>query len=256
MSEQIENTEGGQEQVPEISPVEQQAIESGWVPKEEFQGEEHKWVPADEFLRRGELFRKIETQSKELKDVKKALAEMKNLHSKVREVEYQRALDSLKAQKKAALENGDADAVIAAEESIDVVKEEQRKLAQEPQQDTTGDQHPEFVEWTEKNSWYTNNRPMRAFADALGADMARSGLSPQQVLKKVEEEVRKEFPNKFKNANQSRSSSVEGSTKGNASAGNSFQLSAEERRIMHTFVRTGVMTEDAYIKELRRVKGI
>jgi len=256
MSEQTENTEGGQEQVQELSPVETQAIESGWVPKEEFQGEEHKWVPADEFLRRGELFRKIESQSKELKDVKKALVEMKNLHSKVKEVEYQRALDSLKAQKKTALEEGDADAVIAAEERIDLVKEEQRKLAQEPQQDTSGEENPVFVDWKEKNNWYVTNRPMQAFADALGQDLAKSGLSPAQVLKRVEEEVRKEFPTKFRNANQSRSSSVEGSAKGNASSGNSFQLSPEERKIMHTFVRTGVMTEDAYVKELKRVKGV
>ena len=57
---------------PEIehSPTELKAIESGWVPKEEFQGDEHKWVEAGEFLRRGELFKKIEDQGKQLKDVR------------------------------------------------------------------------------------------------------------------------------------------------------------------------------------------
>ena len=103
----------GQEQ-PQFSPVQEQALAQGWVPKEEYKGDPEKWVEAAEFLRRGELFAKIEHQNRELKDVKRALQEITKLHSQVREIEYKRALDTLKAQKKTALEEGDADAVIAA----------------------------------------------------------------------------------------------------------------------------------------------
>lgn len=243
-------------QAPELTPVEQEALDNGWVPKEEFHGDEHKWVDAAEFLRRGELFKKIESQSKELKDVKRALVEMKKLHSEVREVEYKRALETLKAQKKTALEEGDAEAVIAADERIDLVKEQQRQLQQEqvevPQ---AGEEHPEFVEWKSKNSWYTSSTPMKAFADAVGADLARQGFSPSEVLRKVEQEVRKEFPHKFQNPRQARPGAVEGATpRGNT--GSSFQLTPEERQVMKTFVRTGVMTEADYIKELKKVKGV
>lgn len=256
---ELENNtpEEGSENVPaELSPVEQEAVDSGWVPKEEFHGDEHKWVDAAEFLRRGELFKKIEVQNRELKDVKRALVEMKKLHSSVREVEYQRALDTLKAQKKSALEDGDADAVIAADDRIDLIKEQQRQLQAEPEpQIEAGEQHPVFVEWTSRNSWYTTQAPMKAFADALGAQLAQEGLTPPQVLKKVEEEVRKEFPNRFRNPRQDRPSGVESSTpRGKSST--KFELTPDERRIMNNLVRQEVLTEAQYIADLKKVKGL
>ena len=255
-----DNLPQGEEQLQEqntLSPVQQEAVDAGWVPKEQFNGDIEKWVDAAEFLRRGELFKKIESQSRELKDVKRALTEMKKLHSEVREVEYKRALEALKAQKKAALEEGDADAVLNAEERIELVKEQQRVMQQEvaeaPQ--TSGEEHPEFVEWKNKNSWYTSNKAMKAFADTVGADFAAEGLTPQQVLKRVEQEVRKEFPQRFENPRQNRPSGVEAPT-GRGKATAELQLSADEKKIMHTFVRTGVMTEQEYIAELKKVRGV
>lgn len=256
MSEQSqENTSQETNQEVQLSPVEQQAMESGWVPKEQFKGEEHKWVDAGEFLRRGELFKKIEDQSKQLKDVRNALAEMKKLHSQVQEVEYKRALDALRAQKKTALEEGDADTVLAVEERIDLVKEQQRQLKDSPQQpDHDGSEHPEFVAWTEQNSWYKSSGPMKAFADALGADLARAGNSPSEVLRKVAIEVRKEFPHKFRNANQDKPGAVESSTT-RSSGTKGFVLTDDERRIMQTFIRTGALTEKEYIESLKKVRG-
>ena len=251
----------GESNEPQLSPAESQAMEAGWVPKEEYlkrdDAEEHKWVDAGEFLRRGELFKKIEDQSKQLKDVRNALNELKKLQGQVREVEYKRALDALKAQKKAALEDGDADAVMAAEDRIELVKEQVKQFQEEPQ-DTqqSGAEHPEFVAWTEQNSWYKNSSPMKAFADALGQDLALAGNSPSEVLRKVAAEVRKEFPNKFRNPNQDKPGAVESGKGSGTSRAGSFQLTDEERRVMHTFIRTGVFkTEKEYIEELKKVRG-
>lgn len=249
----------GSESVNEPSPVEVQAMESGWVPKDKYTGEEHKWVDAGEFLRRGELFKKIEDQSKQLKDVRSALNEMKKLHSQVREVEYQRALDALKAQKKTALLEGDADAVIAADERIDLVKEQVRQFQNEPAanvQAESGAEHPEFVAWTEQNSWYKSSTPMKAFADALGQDLARAGNSPSEVLRKVAAEVRKEFPHKFRNPNQEKPGAVESGGTSGSSKGTKFQLTDDERRIGNNFVRTGAFDNiDQYIAELKKTRG-
>ena len=241
----------------EHSPTELKAIESGWVPKEEFQGDEHKWVEAGEFLRRGELFKKIEDQGKQLKDVRSALNEMKKLNSQIQEVEYKRALDTLKAQKKAALEDGDADAVIAAEDRIDMVKEQQKEMQRQSPvaQSDEGSEHPEFVAWTEQNNWYKSSTPMKAFADALGQELARAGNSPSEVLKKVAVEVRKEFPNKFRNPNQDKAGAVEGGSGRGVSSSIRFTLSDEERSIMNKFVRQGVMSEKEYVEQLKKVRG-
>jgi hypothetical protein len=247
----------GEAPVVEHSPTELKAIESGWVPKEDFQGDEHKWVEAGEFLRRGELFKKIEDQGKQLKDVRSALNEMKKLNSQIQEVEYKRALDTLKAQKKAALEDGDADAVIAADDRIDMVKEQQKEMQRQSPvaQSDEGSEHPEFVAWTEQNNWYKSSTPMKAFADALGQELARAGNSPSEVLKKVAAEVRKEFPNKFRNPNQDKAGAVEGGAGRGVSTSGKFTLSDEERSVMNKFVRQGVMTEKEYVEQLKKVRG-
>jgi hypothetical protein len=250
-----DGTQENQSTEVQVSAVESQAMESGWVPKEQYHGEEHKWVDAGEFLRRGELFKKIEDQSKQLKDVRTALNEMKKLHSQVREVEYKRALDALRIQKKTALEEGDAEAVIAADERIDLVKEQvsQLKVQQTNEQiQESASEHPEFVQWTAQNSWYNTSTPMKAFADALGRELAQAGNSPSEVLKKVAIEVRKEFPHKFKNPNQEKPGAVESGTQRNTSKSN-FVLTDEQRKIMHTFVKTGALTEKEYIESLKKI---
>jgi hypothetical protein len=241
----------------EHSPAEQEALESGWVPKDEYKGDEHKWVDAAEFLRRGELFKKIEDQSKQLKDVRKALADMAKLHSQVREVEYKRAIDSLKQQRKEALADGDVETFTAVEEKIEAVKEQQDILKAQPapvQED--GNTHPEFQAWVAQNSWYNNNAPMKAFADALGADLSRAGNSPDQVLKKVAAAVREEFPKRFTNPNRDKPGTVESGQARGRSTSSGFTLTDEERQIMNRFIRTGaIKDEKEYIESLKKVRS-
>lgn len=243
----------------EYSPAEQEALAQGWVPKEEFQGDEHKWVDAGEFLRRGELFKKIEDQSKQLKDVKKALADMAKLNADIREHEYKRALESLKEQKKAALADGDADALIDIDDKIAAVREEQRELKANPpapEQDTeSGEVHPEFRAWVSQNQWYTSNGPMKAFADRLGQELQAAGNSPSEVLKKVAAAVREEFPNRFRNPNRDKPGSVESGGTRPAGKRETFQLTDDERRAMNRFVKLGALTEAEYIEQIKQVRG-
>lgn len=258
MSEQ-ETTENTNQEV-EYTPVEQEALEAGWVPKAEFKGDEHKWVDAGEFLRRGELFKKIEDQSKELKDVRRALADMAKLHEQVREVEYKRALETLRRQRKEAMAEGDVDAVDLIEEKMDAVKEEQQNLKNNPAiklpEETSGTQHPEFQAWLAQNSWYNTNEPMKAYADTLGTKLRAEGHSPSVVLKRVAEAVREEFPKRFTNVNRTKPGAVEsGSTRTNRESNSDITLTDEERRIMNRFVRQGALTEAQYKESLKKVRG-
>jgi hypothetical protein len=159
--------------------TQEEALSQGWVPKEEFEGDEDKFVDAAEFVRRGELFRKIESQSKELKDVKKALNELAKHNAKVREVEYTRALESLKHQKKTALSEGDADRVVDIEDRIDLVKDQQKQLANQVIQDIREEVlNPELTSWINKNGWYETDKKMRAYADTIGVQLHQEGMSP------------------------------------------------------------------------------
>lgn len=243
------------ENKPQLTAAEQQAMEQGWVPQDEWEGDPEQWRPAKEFLDRGELFKKIEDQNRTIKEFKRALDDLKGHHAKTRETEYARAIQALKAQKIAALEEGDAAAVVKLDDQIDLVKDEQSKLKQAAIEQPQEQLNPEFTNWVDKNKWYETSQPMRAYADALGRDLAYKGLSPSEVLKEVERQVRDEFPQKFRNANRDKPGAVEGSTNKGTKGGNDVALSDEERRVMQRFVRTGVMTEKEYMAELKRIKG-
>jgi hypothetical protein len=259
MPEGLNNQETQQEEnvIQQPSPIEQEARASGWVPKEEFDGDEHKWVDAGEFVRRGELFKKIDIQNKELKEVKKSLQLLAQHNQKIKEVEYQRALAALKAQKKEALLEGDADQLIAIDEKIDLVKEHQKTLHREAVQEVQQEVeeiHPEMQAWVNRNNWYETNKPMKAFADALGTELARSGMRPADVLKEVEKQVRAEFPNKFKNPNRDKPGSVEGASSKGASSSGGYSPTEVERQVARKFVKQGVFKSEAeYYKQLEGI---
>lgn len=239
----------------QYTDAEVKAMESGWVPKDQWEGDPDAWRPAKEFNDRGELFRKIDDQNRTVKELKKALEDMKRHHAAVRETEYARALSSLKAQKKTALEEGDAAQVIQLDDQIDLVKEEQNKLKEQPIE-VQATANPEFVNWVDKNKWYETNESMRAYADTLGRNLAQKGYTPTQVLAEVAKQVRQDFPTKFSNPNRDKPAAVEGSSSKGGKNEDNFVLSDEQRRVMQRFVRSGAMSEKEYIAELKRIQGV
>jgi hypothetical protein len=263
MTEEIvpKGTESTQEQVVEektFSAAEQEALEQGWVPKEEFQGDDSKWVEAGEFVRRGELFKKIEHQNREIKEVRKALAGFKEHYTKVKETEYIRALASLKSEYKTANREGDFDKADKLESEIESVEKEAAVVRQQVAEVATAQEiHPEFAAWVQKNDWYATQPHMKTFADYKGNEYARLGLNSAEVLKKVSEEVRKEFPTKFSNPNRERPSAVEGATqqRGAARKGD-IELNDQERKVMNSFVSSGLMTKEEYLVDLKKIKGV
>ena len=240
----------------QLSAVEQKAVEQGWRPKEEFSGDPEAFIDAAEFVRRGELFTKIEHQSKELKQVRAALEALKEHNSKIKETEYKRALKTLDEARKQALIEGETDRFFALEEKIEEVKAEKADFdssLNDIKAPIEQELNPEFVSWVNKNNWYESNKAMRAYADKLGVELAQEGHRPTKVLEMVEAEIKKEFAHKFQNPKSTRSQAVESSSRTGASS-DGFVLSDDERRIMRRFVETGVMTEKDYIKQLKGVR--
>ena len=249
--------DGSQEQAPQYTPSEVTAMEQGWVPKDQWTGD-GKWRDADAFLDRGELFGKIDRQNRELKALKESNSEVKRYLENVKELEYKKALATLRSEKKDALREGDADAVIAIEDKLDELRDEQVadriKQAQQPVQ-SNGEQHPEFQAFVNKNPWYQTNRPMRSYADALGAELREAGNSPSQVLRAVEVAVRKEFPQRFTNPNRSLPSGVEGSnTRGSSTSKDTISMSDDEKRIMTRILSTGV-SKERYLADFKEIKS-
>ena len=257
MTEEVQVQENQQEQVVEHTPVELEAIEQGWVPKDTFQGDEHKWVDAGEFLRRGELFKKIEQVSHTAKRAQQTLEEFKQHYAKVRETEYQNALKTLRAERRAAMAEGDFERVEAIEDKMEGVKTEAANVQEEVKTPTTPEIHPEVAAWVEANPWYNKDADMRAFADGVAMQLNKEGVTGSELLKSIDTKVRKTFPGKFTNPNRERTGAVEGtSTKGSTVKKDSYELTDQEKRICDTFVRDGIMTREEYIADLKKVKGL
>jgi hypothetical protein len=254
LSQEVIVETGEQVQAPQYSDVEQAAIEKGWRPKEDYTGDPTKWRSAETFLALDEPLKRIESQSKELKKVREALEALSSHHKKVKEVEYNRALKHLQDARKEAFRNGETEQAFQIEERIEELKTEKENIIvpDVPQEPTIA---PEFQEWVEANSWYQTSKTMRAAADAIGIELHSQGLTSKQVLKQVEEEIKKEFPHKFQNPKTTKPNTVEASSRGSPRQSESIDLSPDERKIMESIVRTGIMTKEQYLKELKATKG-
>lgn len=246
-----------QQDEPKVSAYESAAREQGWVPKEEYQGDPEKWRDAKEFVERGELFSKIDSMGKELKETRKALKMLQEHHTKVKEVEYKRAVDELKALQKKHLEDGNSDAYLEATELLTDLKAEQkaREVVQENAPTKAGPD-PRFTGWVKENKWYEADADMREYADGVGIVYAQNhpGVDPEDVLKYVTSKVKVTFKDRFVNSNRSKPNSVEGASTPHGKK-ETFELTEDEKRVMNTFIRTGALTKEAYIEDLKKMRG-
>ena len=128
-----EQTEQAPAQEVKADPYEAKALEMGWRPKEEWDGDEADFIDAKEFVRRQPLFEKIEHQSKAIKQLTQAFEALKTHHTKVKESEYERALKSLKEARKDALREGETERALAYEEKIEEVEQQKADFDQEAQ---------------------------------------------------------------------------------------------------------------------------
>ena len=257
MSEELSNEQGEQE-VSQVTEIEQKALEMGWRPKEEFDGNEAEFIDAKEFVRRQPLFDKISHQSREIKEVRKALEALKTHYTTVRESEYERALASLKTARKTALSDGDGDKFDQLDDEIKIVEKqvESIKAVKEAPIVQESNEHPEFTSWKNQNRWYESTGYMRKFADDFGTELAARGVPPSEVLKQVAQAVKKEFPSKFVNANKENAAPVNSGASGSGQRSASIEgsLSEQERNIMNTLVRSGTITKEKYLADLKAIK--
>ena len=264
MDENLESQEVKTEQpAPELSPVEQRALDMGWRPKEEWDGEEADFISAETFVARKPLFDKIDYQNKELKEVRKALAALQEHHIRVKEQAFRDAYATLKEEKKAALAEGDADRLIEVDEKIAELRTQE--IEQKAVNNTPPSQqlNPAFVSWVEKNSWYVDDKKseLRAYADAVGIKFAKEHPErndPNDLLKEVEKQVKLRFKEYFTNERKDRPSSVEGSSartsQKNKDSNDDFKLSEDDERAMKKFVRLGLMTKEEFIADLKALE--
>lgn len=245
----------------EATDVEQRARAQGWAPEEDFKAdpknEGKKWRPADEFLERGELFDTIKSLKSELVGIKRDFNHLATHHQKVAKVEYERALNTLKEQRTLAAKEGDTEVVVEISDKIEELKEDFQN--QKAENTSTATQpHPAFEPWLRENSWYAQDEELRAIADVQAKKYYAANPNPpfEDVLKYVSKYVK----DKYMQPKRQAAPSVEGGTTGGASPKKGkitvADLDPMERDIMKTLVSRKIVTQQEYLDELAKAKGL
>jgi hypothetical protein len=254
-------------EAPKLSAIEQKALEMGWRPREEFDGDDETFIDAKEFVNRAPLFEKISSQSKQIKRLEQAQHALQGHYNKVRQTEYNAALRALKAELEVAVEEGDLTKYHALNEKREEIEQDHQTLKQELAGAQVEPEVPaELEQWIERNSWFKTQPHMRVFADNASdrfAAKVRAGLmTTGEALREVEKLVREEFPGKFRNPNKDKPSAVEGGAgKGGGRASGEIELSADEKRIMNTVLNTKdrdgkpFITREKYLADLKKMRG-
>lgn len=250
----VENTPNPEEIVPSVEDTyKARASEQGWVDLAEWDGDPADWRPAKEFIDRGELIREIQNLKRDNRAIKEGVQEFKKHHEQVKVLAYKQALADLRAEKKKALEDGDADAVIEIDDKIADTRDAQRAAEAAPKVEITpAEPNQEFLKWEGRNGWYRQDRAMKAVADQVANDLhARGERDVVRMLAEVDKEVRKAFPAKFENPNRAKAPAVEGSSKPARGSDTDVYLTEMEKQIMNKIVRSGAITKEAYLKEFK-----
>jgi len=261
--------EGGQDPVVEpkeetpLTEVEHQALELGWKPKEEFEAEEKnqgkKWRPAEEFIERKSFFDKIEGQNHKIKTLEKGIQALSQHYTNVEKSAFRKALETLKTERKEALENQD---LVKAEEIRDEMDELKEKIAAPVAPVIPQGPPQELIDWKQKNTWYQTDDRLTRYADRIGKDLFEQGLAPNQILREIEKEVRETFPEKFhtmnRNPNKDTAPEVVPSGKKSGTGGQTgFRLDASHEKILNNMIRSGApITREQYIKDLKAMGEI
>ena len=254
---------GGEE--PQYNDQEQAAMQSGWRPKDEWDGDPDEWVDAREFNRRGELLRKIHNQNRQIKQLDGVVNTLANQQKKIFSAGYEKAKRELKSQLREATKEGDDATAEVIENRLEELEAKAREdavaLAQaDPKKPEVA---PEFVPWVQRNQWFVNHPEMRAYAETIGVQYAQTHpeTSNSEVYAYITREVSKRFPEKFgmagKKTVKKPGSPVEGGDDLPARRGGNgvtrVSLTAEEKSVGRTLVQRGLYKNmNEYAADLKK----
>lgn len=239
---------------PQYSEEEQQAMAKGWKPE----GVEGKpKISAGEFLRNESFFDKIANQNKTINSLESQLNEVIKQHTKIAEIEREKALNELKQAKKEAYENEDFDKVVEIDDKI----AEAKSIDTSAETKTGTYIDPAFAPWQAQNPWYDQEKDPALFVEATmyAQQVAQTlGVEGVPLYEAVKSEMAARHPEKF-GMSSKKTATVEGAARGprpRAGEKRKFtrkDLNETQRRVCDRYVKSGVMTEEEYITDLAAI---
>lgn len=196
------------------SDIEQLAMNKGWKPKKEYEGEPQTWIGASEFVARSKMIEKIDAQKKELQELKKASTDMFKANKLLVDRMNDAQSDKLLKQKRDAITEGNIEAAEDYEKKYHELKQEMESFKDLQLKVAANSKiTPEAQEFLDRNrDWYNNNTSDNAsmVTYAEREDIRIGKEYPHWSLKKrleaVEKRVKSFFRDKFENPERDRPS--------------------------------------------------
>lgn len=247
----LDTKEGDEKAGPEHTPQEQRAMELGWKPQDDYEGNAD-YISAEAWIARTPLFEKIDEQKRKYQNLEKSFRNLQEHYNKVEDRAHERAIKELREKKTAAIKDDDLDRAALIDAELDDLRDKPPEKLE-----IQTDMVDESKVWLEKNKWYNEDKAMQNYADKLLRGAAAIGDPLSSALDEVEREVKLRFPDKFKNPARQQANRVEdGSTrKGSSKATSRFELTDDEERVMKSLVAQGVLTREKYIEDIKKVRG-
>jgi hypothetical protein len=166
------------------------AMEKGWRPKEEFQGDPADWRTAKQFNEFGEMKRMIKDSQARIDGMKRSHNdEISNLNLLHRRQLADKEAD-LKKQLHNAVEMGDVEQAEKIMEEQRSVSEQQASLNSKVEQNENPQEAAVMqLEWENENDWVFEDSPKARKAQAAFALARTRGMSMKETLGFVEERV-------------------------------------------------------------------
>ena len=254
-------------QTEEKDPIQEAARSQGWVPQEEWDGDPTQWRDAQVFLERGEYFKTMGTQRKQIDKLNAMVEKMATIQAKTREDEREKVLKELSQKKAVAMEEGEYNRVVDIDNEMNKIRSEPAmsvpNVEGQSEDKYTQDQIANYID---NNQWYRTNSDMRQYADSIAVGFRNSNPNAtiDDVLEYTDKEVQIRYPEKF--GSQVPSASPVASTRRTTKPGpNGTQkkktlddLPAGSRemyaQIGQSFVDAGAVDSiDEYVAELEKI---
>lgn len=266
-----ETPESEKQKPPEIPPeIIKEAMDTGWIPEDQFKGDKSKWRPADQWVERGRsLIPLIKTQVKDYKSEidslkatvesqKKTTERLLKMSEKTQEMAYEKAKRELAAKQMEAVKEGDTEKWALLKEEEDKLKPpEKMEIEQQPQPQNS----PDFDAWYPNNKWYRaigsneGDTDLTIYADAYSASLLKTNpnMTHAELLSKTSEKVKQVFPHKFENPARNLPSAVDGGSQretGLKTGGKTFNdLPADAKTMCNQDIKNGLYkTKEDWVK--------
>jgi hypothetical protein len=252
---------------PTEDPIEGAARGQGWVPQEEWDGDPTQWREAQVFLERGEYFKTMGTQRKQIDKLNAVVEKMATIQASTREDERQKVLKELSDKKISAMEEGEFERVANIDNEMDKIRSAPAmtvpNIEGQTDQKYTQDKIANYID---KNSWYRTNSDMRQYADsiAVGFRSNNPDATIDDVLDYTDSEVQIRYPEQL--GKQVPSASPVASTRRTTKPGpngtqkkktlNDLPASSRDMyaQIGQSFVDAGAVDSiDEYVAELEKI---